>query len=122
MLGAGAELVQVPAVTDPEAPAERAVLAAGLDDIDAGALGQLTPQRHDDGAPLDGHVDVSGRDARRVELDDQLVAGAVHVVGQRRGDGLVDGRELLDLLFTEGTQGTEWIDDLRHGDPLPSAR
>ena len=55
---------------------------------------------------------------RRVELDDQLVAGAVHVVGQRRGDGLVDGRELLDLLFTEGTQGTEWIDDLRHGTPF----
>ncbi len=122
MLGAGPEFVQVPAVADPEALAERAVLAAGLDDVDAGALGQLAPQCHDEGASFDRHVDVPGSDAWSVELDDQLVAGAVDVVGQWRGHGFVDGRELLDLLYTEGTQGTEWIDDLRHGDPLPSAR
>jgi hypothetical protein len=80
------------------------VLAAGLDDVDPGALGELAAKGHDDGLTLDGDLDAGGRDARSVELDDQLVAVAVDVVSERGRVRLTDRRELVDLLLAEGAE------------------
>ena len=92
------------------------MLTTGLDHVDPRPVGQLAMQADDDGATLDRHGQIRRRGAGGVELDHELVAGAVDVVRQwvRAVLGAVR-RELVDLLLAQRAKGVERISDYGHG-------
>ncbi len=116
VLHASTDAGRIPTTPEEQLLGELPVSSARFDHIDPGTMSELTADRDAKDTVLERDLDLGGVDARYVELDDQLVACLVDVVGEHRGClGTGSNGKLAEIIEPDRTIVVQGVDSIHQG-------